>query len=252
MATLSPSTRLKNMLSRARLFQRLPLGTFSSTRFVSTLSTAPKARVAVIYYSLYGHVTQLAERAKAGIESTGASASIYQVPETLPDEVLKLMKAPAKHTEHPVLDRSTDITTYDGFVFAVPTRFGTPASQFKSWLDGTGGLWAGGKLVGKFVSLMTSTGTLAGGQETTLLTLQPVLTHHGMIHVPPGYTFPERLADEELVLGGSPWGAGTLAGGDGSRQPHEVELAYAEHQGKYLADVVNTHVAGKAAVAQEE
>eukprot|EP00051_Salpingoeca_urceolata_P006936 m.91805 g.91805 ORF g.91805 m.91805 type:complete len:249 (+) comp15051_c0_seq1:198-944(+) len=200
-----------------------------------TMSTA---RIAIIYYSTYGHVRTLAHAAKAGVEKTGATCSIFQVPETLPEAVLKAMHAPDKGDD-PVLthDKLPELTEYDGFLFGVPTRFGMMCAQMKAFFDSTGGLWQKGALTGKAGGVFFSTGTQNGGQETTALTTVTQLTHHGIIFVPPGYSYGASMFSLDEPHGGSPYGAGTLAGADGSRQPSEYELGYAGHQGEYFAKV---------------
>ncbi|KAJ8483035.1 hypothetical protein ONZ45_g9750 [Pleurotus djamor] len=188
-------------------------------------------RVAIIIYSMYGHVAKLAESVKAGIETAGGSAKILQVPETLPTEVLTKMHAPAK-PDYPTV-AAADLKEYDGFLFGIPTRYGNFPAQWKAFWDTTGGLWASGALAGKYAGLFISTAGLGGGQETTAISSMSTLAHHGIIYVPLGYA--HHFADAtnlSEVHGGSPWGAGTLAGADGSRQPSELELRVAGIQGK--------------------
>lgn len=194
--------------------------------------------VAIVIYSLYGHIAKLAEAAKAGIESTGAKATIYQVPETLSEEVLKLMHAPPK-PDYPIATRET-LTEYDFFLFGIPTRYGNFPAQWKSYWDQTGGLWAKAALQGKYASVFVSTGTPGGGQESTVLSTMSTLAHHGIIYVPLGYgPAGALLTSFEEVHGGSPWGAGTFAGADGSRQPSKLELEIANKQGEYFAHTVD-------------
>ncbi|KAH1218519.1 putative NAD(P)H dehydrogenase (quinone) FQR1-like 1 [Glycine max] len=158
----------------------------------------------------------------------------HDVPETLLDEVLGKMSAPPK-SDVPVITPN-ELSEADGFVFGFPTRFGMMAAQFKAFLDATGGLWRAQQLAGKPAGLFYSTGSQGGGQETTALTAITQLVHHGMIFVPIGYTFGAGMFEMEKVKGGSPYGAGTYAG-DGSRQPSELELQQAFHQGKYIAGI---------------
>ncbi|MED6167503.1 hypothetical protein PIB30_003475 [Stylosanthes scabra] len=189
----------------------------------------------VVYYSMYGHVEKLAQEIKKGAASVeGVEVKIWQVPETLPEEVLGKMGAPPK-TDAPIITPD-ELATADGFVFGFPTRFGMMPAQFKAFLDSTGGLWRTQQLAGKPAGIFYSTGSQGGGQETTALTAITQLVHHGMIFVPIGYTFGAGMFDMENVKGGSPYGAGTYAG-DGSRQPTELELEQAFHQGKYLATI---------------
>jgi len=193
------------------------------------------SKVAVIYYSMYGHIKTMADEVKKGLEAGGATVTMFQVAETLPEEVLKKMGAPAKASD-PVMDYSKldSLPDFDGFIFGFPTRFGMMCAQFKAFLDSTGGLWMAGKLAGKPCSCFTSTGTQGGGAETTILTAVTQLTHHGMLFVPIGYSTQDILNMDEMH-GGSPYGAHTLAGGDGSRQPSDIEKRIAVHQGTHCA-----------------
>ncbi|KAK9463081.1 NADH-quinone oxidoreductase [Lipomyces oligophaga] len=189
--------------------------------------TGPK--VAIIVYSMYGHINGLAEAIKGGIESAGGEATIFQVPETLPKEILEILHAPEK-SSYPIATNDT-LTEYDAFMFGIPTRFGTFPSQWKTFWDATGGLWAKGALVGKTAGFFTSTASAQGGQETTILNSLPILVHHGITFVPAGYrAFPQMTSFEEFH-GGSPWGAGTYAGPDGSRQVTDLEKEIANIQG---------------------
>jgi NAD(P)H dehydrogenase (quinone) len=195
------------------------------------------AKIAVIYYSTYGHLYKMALEEVAGAQEVeGVEVTLLQIPEILPEEVLAKMHAAPK-ADVPVADVH-DITQYDGFIFGFPTRYGSPAAQFKAFWDATGQLWQKGSLVGKAVTTFVGTGTQGGGQETTHLVSLTNFVHHGMIYIPPGYSFGPQMFGTETAQGGSPYGAGLLAGGDGSRQPSEHELAYAKHQGKYFAGVV--------------
>lgn len=196
------------------------------------------ARVAIVYYSLYGHIRKLALEAKAGIESAGGKADVYQVAETLPENVLQLMHAPPKSND-PVVTPDI-LTQYDAFLFGIPTRFGNFPAQWKTFWDQTGGLWAKGALHGKFAGVFISTGSAGGGQETTAINSLSTLVHHGIIYVPLGSknTF-GQLSNVTEVHGGSPWGAGTFAGGDGSRQPSALELEVVNIQGKTFYETVS-------------
>lgn len=203
---------------------------------MSKMSAQP-TKIAVIYYSLYGHVAKMAERVKAGIDAVeGVEGHLFQVKETLSDEILEKMHAPPKNPDVPVIS-ATELNDYDGYMFGIPTRFGMMPAQLKALFDATGGQWAQGKLIGRPAGLFVSVGTQGGGMETTALTTLTQLTHHGMIFVPPGYSFGAPLYDNSTVRGGSAWGAGTFAGADGQRQPSDVELEFAQHQGKYFAEV---------------
>ncbi|RLV95537.1 Flavoprotein-like protein YCP4 [Spathaspora sp. JA1] len=193
-------------------------------------------KVAIIQYSTYGHITQLARAAKAGVEETGLATTvdIFQIQETLSEEVLGKLYAPPKPKDIPIATIET-LEEYDAFLFGVPTRFGTGAAQFFEFWGATGGLWMKGALAGKPAGIFVSTGTQGGGQETTVRQSLSFLVHHGMPYIPVGYakTFGEVTADE--VHGGSPYGAGTYAAGDGSRQPSELELKVAKIQGNDFA-----------------
>ncbi|GME22258.1 putative minor allergen alt a 7 protein [Neofusicoccum parvum] len=199
---------------------------------------APK--IAIVYYSMYGHVKTLAEAEKKGIEAAGGSVTLYQVPETLPEEVLTKMHAPPKDTSVETLNDPSVLEQYDAFLFGIPTRYGNFPAQWKAFWDKTGGQWQTGAFWGKYAGLFISTGTVGGGQESTAIAAMSTLTHHGIIYVPLGYkhTF-ALLADLSEVRGGSPWGAGTFSAADGSRQPTPKELELAEAQGKAFYETVS-------------
>jgi len=197
---------------------------------------APK--VAIVYYSMYGHIGKLAEAQKAGLKKAGIDADIFQVAETLPQEVLTKMHAPPK-SDVPVADAKT-LEQYDAFLFGIPTRFGNFPAQWKAFWDTTGGQWGSGAYWGKYAGVFVSSGTQGGGQESTVLAAMSTLTHHGIIFVPLGYktSFPV-LANLNEIRGGSPWGAGTFAGADGSRQPTELELELATIHGESFGTAIN-------------
>ncbi|KUF96836.1 Eukaryotic translation initiation factor 2-alpha kinase 4 [Phytophthora nicotianae] len=230
------------------------------------------AKIAIIYYSTYGHIAQLAEAAKKGVESVdGVTAEIYQVQETLSDEILGKMHAAPKK-DHPIATVDT-LKEADGILFGFPTRFGSLPAQVKALFDSAGGLTGtqgGGQETTAFTALTflahqgltfvplgyrapelfnmdeihggspwgagTLAGNQGGGQETTAFTALTFLAHQGLTFVPLGYRAPELFNMDE-IHGGSPWGAGTLAGGDGSRQPSKLELTVATTQGKSFAEV---------------
>ncbi|KAK7368921.1 hypothetical protein VNO80_10954 [Phaseolus coccineus] len=201
----------------------------------NTHSSMAATKVYIVYYSMYGHVETLAEEIKKGAASVeGVEATLWQVPETLPEEVLGKMGAPPK-SDVPIITPS-ELPEADGLLLGFPTRFGLMAAQFKAFMDATGSLWRTQALAGKPAGIFYSTGSQGGGQETTPLTSITQLVHHGMIFVPIGYTFGSGMFEMENVKGGSPYGAGTYAG-DGSRKPTELELAQAFHQGKYFAGI---------------
>ncbi|RKP11736.1 NAD(P)H:quinone oxidoreductase, type IV, partial [Piptocephalis cylindrospora] len=179
------------------------------------------------------HVYKLAQALKEGAERVdGVEVTLTQIAETLPEEVLTLMHAPPK-PDVPIFNPA-DLPSYDGFLFGIPTRYGNSPAQWRAFWDHTGGLWAKGALVGKVAGTFFSTASQHGGQETTALTFLTTLAHHGITYVPLGYTHP-ALTDNTEVVGGSAYGAGTIAGGDGSRQPSEKELAIAVAQGESFA-----------------
>jgi len=192
-------------------------------------------KVCLVYYSTFGHVKTLADEIKRGAEEGGAKVDIFQVPETLPEEALAAMGNPPKAAD-PVMDREAmkKLPTYDAFIFGFPTRFGVMCAQMKQFMDGTGGLWSKGELVGKPVSVFVHTATQGGGHETTALTALPFFVHHGMPFVPLGYTTP-LLNTVNEIRGGSAWGASALAAGDGSRQASDIEKQIARHQGQHAA-----------------
>ncbi|GAD93911.1 minor allergen Alt a 7 [Paecilomyces variotii No. 5] len=188
-------------------------------------------RVAIVFYSLYGHTVKLAQAQHKGILAAGGKADIFQIAETLPDNVLSLMKAPPK-TEYPIAEPDT-LLEYDGFIFGIPTRYGNFPAQWRAFWDKSGAIWAKGGYYGKYAGLFISTGTLGGGQESTALAAMSTLAHHGITYVPLGYRHAGHLlSNMSEIHGGSAWGAGTFAGPDGSRQPTELELQIAEIQGK--------------------
>ncbi|ODV59749.1 flavoprotein WrbA [Ascoidea rubescens DSM 1968] len=189
------------------------------------------SKVAILAYSMYGHIFTLADSLKKGVESAGGTADIYQLPETLSEETLQLLHAPEKPFDIPIATLET-LQSYDSFLFGIPTRFGNVPAQWKSFWDSTGALWANGALHGKTVGFFVSTGTPNGGQETTVRNSISMVAHHGMIYIPLGYKgVMPQLSNLDEVHGGSPWGAGTLAGADGSRKPSELELKVAFIQG---------------------
>lgn len=210
----------------------------AATIDVATTSEAvKKLKVYIVFYSMYGHVESLARSLKKGVDSVdGVEGFLYRVVETLPKEVLELMKAPEKDDEVPLIS-AENLVEADGLLFGFPTRFGSMAAQMKGLFDSTGQLWKEQKLAGVPAGFFVSTGTQGGGQETTAWTAITQLVHHGMLYVPIGYTFGAGMFEMDSIRGGSPYGAGTYAG-DGSRQATEAELALAEYQGRYMANIV--------------
>ncbi|QIW96393.1 hypothetical protein AMS68_001911 [Peltaster fructicola] len=198
---------------------------------------APK--IAIVFYSLYGHIQKLAEAEAEGIKAAGGTVDLYRVPETLSQDVLTKMHAPPKDTSIQELTDPQKLTEYDGFLLGIPTRYGNFPAQWKAFWDHTGGLWQKQSLHGKYAGLFISTATMGGGQESTALATMSTLAHHGIIFVPVGYKpASEQLGSLSEVHGGSPWGAGTFAGGDGSRQPTALELEIARAQGKFFWETV--------------
>jgi NAD(P)H dehydrogenase (quinone) len=192
------------------------------------------AKVLVLYYSSYGHIEQLAQAVAEGARVVGAEVDVRRVAELVPDEVAR--KSGYKLDQQAPLATVKELPDYDAIIFGTPTRYGNMASQMKNFLDQTGGLWVQGKLVGKVASVFTSTGSQHGGQETTILTFIPVLLHLGMIVVGLPYSFQGQMGVSE-VMGNSPYGASTIAGSDGSRQPSAVELEGARFQGRHVAEI---------------
>ena len=191
-------------------------------------------KLLVLYYSMYGHVETMTQAVAEGARAVdGVEVTIKRVPELLSDDKLKQVGGKANQVA-PVADPK-ELADYDAIIFGTPTRFGNMAAQMRNFLDQTGGLWVKGGLVGKVASVFTSTGT-GGGNESTIISFLPTLVHHGMIFVGLPYSCPE-LADISEVKGGSPWGAATIAGADGSRQPSEKELAQARFQGRHVAQI---------------
>ncbi|KAF7828823.1 putative NAD(P)H dehydrogenase (quinone) FQR1-like 2 [Senna tora] len=203
----------------------------------TTSQPAANLKIFIIFYSMYGHVEALARRMKKGVDGVeGVEGVLYRVQETLPIEVLQKMKAAPKDEDIPEIT-AAELVAADGFLFGFPTRYGCMAAQMKAFFDSTGQLWKEQKLAGKPGGFFVSTGTQGGGQETTAWTAITQLVHHGMLFVPIGYTFGTGMFNMDSIRGGSPYGAGVLAG-DGTREASETELALAEHQGKYMAVVV--------------
>lgn len=190
------------------------------------------SKVLILYYSSYGHIETMAHAVAEGVREAGAEAVIKRVPELVPEEVAK--KSGFKLEQKAPLATFSELPDYDAIIFGVPTRFGNMPAQMKNFLDQTGGLWLQGKLIGKVGSVFTSTATQHGGQESTILSTHTVLLHHGMVIVGLPYSFAGQMGVGE-VTGGSPYGASTIADGDGSRQPTANELAGARFQGKHVA-----------------
>ncbi|MFZ0448669.1 MAG: NAD(P)H:quinone oxidoreductase [Desulfatiglandaceae bacterium] len=198
-------------------------------------------KVLVVYYSMYGHVYKLAEAAAEGARSAkNVEAVLRRVPETLSESVLAKMGATEaqKLQAHVPLCTVDELGEADAIIFGTPTRFGNMCGQMRQFLDATGQLWAKGALVGKVGSVITSSNTQHGGQESTILSFHLTLLHHGMVVVGLPYAFQGQFMMEE-ISGCSPYGASTIAGGDGSRFPSENELAGAQYQGEHVAKIAS-------------
>jgi len=194
-------------------------------------------KVLVLYYSLYGHIHQMAEAVAEGArEVEGAEVVLRRVPETLPESVLAAMGAveAQKSLAHVPIATVDELASADAIIFGTPTRFGNMIGQMRQFLDATGQLWMQGALVGKVGSVFASSATQHGGQESTILSFHTTLLHHGMVIVGLPYSFQGQMGVEE-VKGGSPYGATTIAGGQGERMPSEADLAGARYQGKHVA-----------------
>ncbi|MBW8742821.1 MAG: NAD(P)H:quinone oxidoreductase [Sphingomonas sp.] len=194
------------------------------------------SKVLVLYYSSYGHIEQMAHAVAEGAREGGAQVDVKRVPETAPIEVAKA--AYFKLEQDAPIATVQDLAEYDAVIIGVPTRFGRMPAQMAAFLDQAGGLWASGKLVGKVGSVFGSTATQHGGQETTLFSVITNLLHFGMVIVGLPYSYGGQMGLTE-IHGLSPYGATTITGGDGSRQPSQIELDGARFQGKHVAEVTN-------------
>ncbi|KAI1264841.1 quinone oxidoreductase [Xylariaceae sp. FL1019] len=212
---------------------------------------APK--IAIVFYSMYGHVRKLAEAEENGIkagikeaaqklgisEAEAGTVKLFQVPETLPQEVLTKMHAPGQDTSIELLEDPATLQEYDAFLMGIPTRYGNFPTQLKTFWDKTGQQWATGGYYGKMAGMFISTASPGGGQESTAMSAMSTLVHHGIIYVPFGYAKEfAKMSNLDEVHGGSPWGAGTFSSGDGSRQPSQLELDIAFTQGKSFYETV--------------
>ena len=192
------------------------------------------AKILILYYSSYGHIETIAGAVAEGVRQAGAEAVVKRVPELVPEAVAR--QSGFKLDQAAPIATVDELPGYDAIIIGTPTRFGGPAAQMKNFLDQTGGLWAKGALVGKVGSVFTSTATQHGGQETTLIATQITLLHHGLVVVGLPYAFQGQMTLAE-ISGGSPYGASTIAGGDGSRQPSANELEGARFQGAHVARI---------------
>ena len=193
-------------------------------------------KIAILEYSLYGHINQLSRSIKKGIESVGVEVEHLRCAETLPSEVLEQMHAPPKPEDVRELTPAdvNELEGFDGIMFGVSARHGGIPAQMTTIMDATGGLWQNGKLVGKTAGVFQSTGTMQGGQESVAMNCMYFFASLGMVFIPLEYIDPKVFSYEE-IHGGSPWGSGTYAGPDGSRQPTSMELSIAENHGRHFA-----------------
>jgi NAD(P)H dehydrogenase (quinone) len=192
-------------------------------------------RVLVLYYSSYGHIERMAEAVAEGARKVeGALVTIKRVPELVPAELAR--NSGIKLEQAAPIASPQELAEYDAIIFGTPTRFGNMAAQMRNFLDQTGGLWLKGALIGKVGSVFVSTATQHGGQESTILSFHTTLLHQGMVIVGLPYSCQAQMTLDE-ISGGSPYGATTIAGGDGARQPSENELGMARFQGEHVARI---------------
>jgi NAD(P)H dehydrogenase (quinone) len=194
------------------------------------------AKVLVLYYSAYGHIEKMAGAVAEGVREAGVEVVVKRVPELVPEEVAR--KSGYKLDQAAPVVTVAELPEYDAIIFGTGTRYGNMTAQMKNFLDQTGGLWASGALVGKVGSVFSSSATQHGGQESTILTFHPVLLHLGMVVVGLPYSFQGQMGVSE-VMGNTPYGASTIAGADGSRQPSAVELEGARFQGRHVAQIAS-------------
>ncbi|WP_024335955.1 NAD(P)H:quinone oxidoreductase [Desulfotignum balticum] len=196
-------------------------------------------KILVVFYSMYGHVYEMAQAVVEGAKKIpGADVDIRQVPETLSDDVLEKMGAieAKKAFSHVPVCAVEELEKANAVIFGTPTRFGNMCGQMRQFLNATGQLWANGSLIGKVGSVFVSSATQHGGQESTILSFHTTLLHHGFVVVGLPYSFQGQMRIDEIT-GGSPYGASTIAGGDGARMPSENELAGARFQGRHVAEI---------------
>lgn len=195
-------------------------------------------KIAIVTYSLYGHIDILAKAIQEGINEAGGTADIYRVEETLPPKALEKLHAPPKPEDIPIAGKDI-LKKYDAFLFGIPTRYGNVPAQWASFWDQTGGIWVEGSLEGKAAGFFTSTASFGGGQDSTIKNSLDYLSHHGMVIIPLGYKscFAELSCIDE-IHGAGPWGAGILAGPDGTRAASDLELRVASIQGRKFFNIV--------------
>lgn len=193
------------------------------------------AKILVLYHSLYGHIETMANAVAEGAASAdGALVTLKRVPETMTED--ELVNAHAKTTQAAAIAQPDELAHYDAILFGTPTRYGNATGQMRTFIDRTGGLWVKNALVGKVGSVFTSSNTQHGGQESTILSMHISLMHLGMVIVGVPYSVKELSVTDEMA-GGSPYGASTIAGTDGKRQPSAIELAIARAQGRHVAEI---------------
>ena len=198
-------------------------------------------KIKIVFYSMYGHTYRMAEAVAEGAQEVqGAEVQLLQVPELVPDDILERSGAKQARSVfgHIPIAKPEDLADADAVIFGTPTRFGNMCAQMRNFLDQTGLLWAQNALVGKVGSVFTSTGLQHGGQETTITSFHITLLHHGMIIVGVPYSEKRQMAMDEIT-GGSPYGASTIAGPDGSRMPSENELEIARFQGRHVTTIAS-------------
>jgi len=194
------------------------------------------AKVLVLYYSTYGHIETMANAVAEGARGAGATVDVKRVPETVPEDIAK--NGHFKLEQAAPIAKVDELEHYDAIIIGAPTRYGRMSSQMAAFLDQTGGLWARGALNGKVGGAFTSTATQHGGQETTLFSIITNLMNLGLTIVGLPYSYQQQMTLDE-VAGGSPYGATTIAGGKGERQPSEIDLGGARHQGKLIAETAS-------------
>jgi NAD(P)H dehydrogenase (quinone) len=192
------------------------------------------AKVLMLYYSAWGHMEQMAYAAAEGAKAGGADVTVKRVPELVTEDVAKSMHY--KLDQKAPIAKPEELADYDAIIIGSGTRYGNMTAQMKNFIDQTGALWMKGALVGKVGAAMTSTATQHGGQESTILSIHTVLLHHGMVIVGLPYAYQGQMG-HDVIRGGSPYGASTVTGGDGSRQPSEQDLEGARYQGKHVAEI---------------
>lgn len=204
-----------------------------------------KTKVLILYYSSYGHIEAMAQAVAAGVQEVAdTEVTIKRVPELVPDDVAR--KSGIKLDQAAPIAKPDELGDYDAIIFGTPTRFGNMAAQMRNFLDQTGGLWMKGALIGKVGSVFASSATQHGGQESTILSFHTTLLHQGMVIVGVPYSCTEQMRIDEIT-GGSPYGASTIAGGDGKRMPSANELGIARFQGKHVAQIARQLAIGRQA-----